>query len=147
MFKMGLHDPFQYLKQKLWLNETSRIKMPMWLSTTKSWESPWFTYVKVACHTLLKVLDKGYNFVSDLTSIENLHKKLWATKMARVPISGLTSWESKTKWHLGATFVTKYKEYYKKERGGFPQVWATENLVSLCMLLVHPCTKSASIMH
>jgi hypothetical protein len=51
----------------------------------------------MACHTLLKVLDKGYNFASDLTSIENLHKKFWATKMARVLISRLASWESQNK--------------------------------------------------
>ncbi len=35
---------------------------------------------------LLKALDKGYNFALDLISIEGLHKKLWASKVAEVPI-------------------------------------------------------------
>jgi hypothetical protein len=34
--------------------------------------------------------NKGYNFVSHLTLIRGLHKKLWASKLVGVPIS----WES-----------------------------------------------------
>jgi hypothetical protein len=33
-----------------------------------------------------KVLDKGYNFASNLILIESLQNKLWASKVARVPI-------------------------------------------------------------
>ncbi len=33
-----------------------------------------------------KDLDKGYNFASDLTSIEGLKIKLWSSKVAKVPI-------------------------------------------------------------
>jgi hypothetical protein len=50
-----------------------------------------------------KALDKGYNFDLDLTSIEGLHKKLWTSKIAGVPISGilkisgLSTWESQDK--------------------------------------------------
>jgi len=54
MFKMGLHDPFGYLKHKLWLKEWPEIKFPIWLPTIKSQESPWFTCVQVACHILLE---------------------------------------------------------------------------------------------
>jgi hypothetical protein len=36
-----------------------------------------------------KILDEGYNFALDLTSIEGLYKKLWASKMAKIPISVL----------------------------------------------------------
>jgi hypothetical protein len=42
-----------------------------------------------------KIIDEIYNFVLDLNLIESLHKKLWASKMARVPISriaGLLTW-------------------------------------------------------
>jgi hypothetical protein len=39
---MGLHDPFEYLKHKLWLKEGLGIKVPIWPPTTKSQESPWF---------------------------------------------------------------------------------------------------------
>jgi hypothetical protein len=37
-----------------------------------------------------KALDKGYNFALDLISIEGLHTKLWAPKVMRVPIVGIS---------------------------------------------------------
>ncbi len=55
---MGLHDPFGWLKHKLWLKERSRVKLAIWLSTTKSRELPWFPYVQVACNILLESLKK-----------------------------------------------------------------------------------------
>jgi hypothetical protein len=33
-----------------------------------------------------KTINKGYNFALNLTSIGGLNKKLWASKMAKVPI-------------------------------------------------------------
>jgi len=36
MFKMGSHDPFELLKHKLWPKEGLKVKVPIWLSTTKS---------------------------------------------------------------------------------------------------------------
>jgi hypothetical protein len=72
-----------------------------------------------------KFLDEGYNFVSDLTSIGGLHKKLWASEVAKVPILGVSrlSLESpETKWHLGVGPVARHRVYYKGEGDGFPQV-------------------------
>jgi hypothetical protein len=46
---------------------------------------------------LWKVLNEGYNFSSNLISIGGLQKKLWASKVARITISGISglpSWES-----------------------------------------------------
>jgi len=63
-----------------------------------------------------KVLDDDYNFALDLTSIEGLHKKLWAPKVARVStlgISGLPLGSHGTKWHLGVGPVARHKVYYK----------------------------------
>jgi len=34
-----------------------------------------------------KALDKGYNVFLDLTSIGGLQKKLWASKVIRIPLS------------------------------------------------------------
>jgi len=39
-----------------------------------------------------KAINKGYNFALDLTSIGSLHKKLWPSKMPKVPILGI--WDS-----------------------------------------------------
>jgi len=55
---MGLHDPFGWLKDKLWLRERSGVKLAIWLSTTKSRELLWFPYVQVACNILLESLKK-----------------------------------------------------------------------------------------
>jgi len=104
MFKMGLHDPFGYLKHNLWPKKRSGVKVPIWFPTTKRQESPWVTYVQMACRISWKAIDKGYNFSSCLTSIWGLHKKLWASKIMRVPISrisGLPSGESRDKMTFG----------------------------------------------
>jgi hypothetical protein len=45
MSKMGSHDPFGHLKHKLWPKERPRVKLSIWLLTTKSQESPWFPCV------------------------------------------------------------------------------------------------------
>jgi hypothetical protein len=83
---MGSHYPFEYLKHNLWPKEGSGIKVPIWLLTTKSQESPWFIYVQVACHIPLEISWWGLNFFFDLTSIGGLQKKLWASKVAGVLI-------------------------------------------------------------
>jgi len=75
---------------------------------------------------------------------------LWASKVARLPIlriSGLPLGSPKTKCHLGVGPVARHIIYYKGEGGGFPQVWAVVNLVSPCLRVVSPCTKSALAMH
>jgi hypothetical protein len=56
----------------------------------------------------------------------------------------LEFWE---KCHLGVAPVVNHKKYYKGEGGGFPQVWAVVNLVSLCILVIRSCTKNVPIMH
>jgi hypothetical protein len=45
------------------------------------------------------------------------------------------------KSHLGVATMASHKEYYKGEGGGFPQVRAMMNIVSLCMLVVCLCIK------
>jgi len=54
MFTMGSHDPFGFLKHKLWPEERMGVKLSIWFPTTKSRESLWFPYVQVACYIPLK---------------------------------------------------------------------------------------------
>jgi hypothetical protein len=54
MSKMGLHDPFGHLKYKLLPKERPRVKLVVWLPTTKSQESTWFPCVQVACEMSLE---------------------------------------------------------------------------------------------
>jgi hypothetical protein len=54
------------------------------------------------------------------------------------------------KMTLGCSPVNNHKKYYKGKGGSFLQVWfmvSLVSLVSLCMLMVHPYTKSAPTMH
>jgi hypothetical protein len=70
-----------------------------------------------------KVLNKGYNFVSDLVSIKGLHTKLWGPKIIRVPtlrISRLPFGSPMTKCHLDVGLMERHRVYYKGEGGGFP---------------------------
>jgi hypothetical protein len=70
-----------------------------------------------------KFLDEGYNFDLDLILIRGLHTKLWVSKVATIPIlgiSGLALGSPETKWHLGAGLMAKHKVYYKGEGSGFP---------------------------
>jgi hypothetical protein len=79
-------------------------------------------------------LDEGYNFAWDLIAIRGLHAKLCALKVAEIPvvrISGLPLESPETKSHLDVAPVESYIIHYKGGGGGFPQVWAVVNLVSL----------------
>jgi hypothetical protein len=147
---MGLHDPFGHFKHKLWTKKGSKIKLAIWLLTTKIGNHPDFLVWRWHATYLWKALDKGYNFALDLISIESFHRKLWAPKFARIPIvkiSGLPLGSPETKWHLGASHVAMHKVYYKGEGGGFPQVRVVVSLVSQSLPVAHPNTKSVQAMH
>ncbi len=47
-----------------------------------------------------------------------------------------------TKCHLDVGLVERHRVYYKGEGGGFLQVWAVVNLVTLSLPMAHPNTKS-----
>jgi hypothetical protein len=49
MSKMALHEPFGHLQPKLWAKEGPRVKLTVWLPTTKSQESTWFQRFQKEC--------------------------------------------------------------------------------------------------
>jgi hypothetical protein len=98
MFKMGSHDPFGYLKQKLWSKERSGVKLPIWLRSLKVDNRPYFLACRWRATYRWKDVEKGYNFATNLTSIGGLHTKLWNPKIAKIPISKF--WEFQDS-HLG----------------------------------------------
>ncbi len=80
---------------------------------------------------------------------ESQFREFWNSNLG-VPILGILGLQlgnPKTKWHLGVGPMPKHKEYYKGEGGGFPQVRTMVSLVSPCLLVSHPCTKSAPTLH
>jgi len=68
-------------------------------------------------------------------------------KVLTLAISRLPLESPMTKSHLDVGLVERHRVYYKGEGGGFLQVWAVMSLASPRLLVAHPSTKSASIMH
>jgi hypothetical protein len=148
---MSSHIPFEYLKHKLWPKEGPGVKLSIWFSTIKSWESPWFPCFQVACHISLKKLS-----MRATTLLYNSFQLEVCTKSYELQKSRKSQfWEfwdaelgsSRTKWHLNASPMAKHREYYKGEGGGFPQVWVMVSLVNPCMHVAHSCTKNAPTTH
>jgi hypothetical protein len=147
---MGSHDRFGFLKHKLWPKERSKVKLSIWLLAIKSQELPWFPCIQVACHIPLERSWRGVQLCFRSHLNKRSAKEVMAPKVARVPIlriSKLQLGSPKTKWHLGDGPMARHKEYYKGKGGCFPQVWAVVNLMSLCLPMVRPWTKSAQTMH
>jgi hypothetical protein len=84
---MGLHDPFEYLKHKLWPRKRPKVKVSIWLPTRKSQESLWNTCVWVVWHISLESSWWKLQLFLDLTLSKGLHNKLWASKVPEVLIS------------------------------------------------------------
>jgi len=127
MSKMGLHDPFEYLKHKLWLKEGLGVKVSIWLLTIKSQELPWITCLQMVCKCYVtyfwKALNKGYNFALDLASIGGLHKKLRAFQTSgsfnfenfEIPNLGVMG-----KMTFGVTPMASHRKHCKGEGGDLP---------------------------
>jgi hypothetical protein len=87
---MGSHDLFEYLKHNLWLKKWSGVKVSIWLLPLKVKNHFEICACEWNATYRWKALDKGYNFVSHLISIEGLHKKLWPSEVPRILILGVS---------------------------------------------------------
>jgi hypothetical protein len=134
MSKMNLHDPFGHLKHKLWPKEGPRVKLAIWLPTTKSRKSPQFPYVQVVCHITLESFQWRIQLCFKLHFNWKFACKVMGSQSYRSPNFG-------TKWPLCGSPMARHRIYYKGEGGGFPQVQALVSLVNLCLPVIHPCTK------
>jgi hypothetical protein len=87
--KKGWESNCQFDSQPLKVRNHPNLLMCKWCAT---------------CHW--KAFDEGYNFVLDLTSNKGLNKKVWASKVTRVPISRISglptceSWDKDDIWVL-----------------------------------------------
>jgi hypothetical protein len=143
---MGLHDPFEYLKHKLWSKEGLGIKLPIWLPSIKSQELPWFICLQVACHISLEGPWRGIQLCFRSHFNRRSTQEIMALQSARSPNFGKFG-NPMTKWHLGASPVAKHREHYKGEGGGFLQVWAMMSLMSLCLPVARLCIKNVPTIH
>jgi hypothetical protein len=88
---VGSHDPFGHFKHKLWPKDWVKVKLAIWLLTTKSREYR-LNFLACRWHAIYhwKACDEGYNFALDLISIRSLNINLWAHKVARVQTLGIS---------------------------------------------------------
>jgi hypothetical protein len=130
---MTSHEPFRHLQHKLWMKEVPRVKLAIWLPTTKSRESTWPQCVQVECNTPLENSWKELQVGFRLHRIGGLSNELWTPKVLGVQtgtISGLLLGSPEKKCHLNVGVAGKRREYYMGEGGGFPRVWAMVSQMS-----------------
>jgi len=147
MSKMSSHYPFECLWHKLWSKEESGVKTSIWPLTIKSKKSPWITWVQEACHIFLENFRQKPQICFRHHLNQSFSQEVMGVQNGESPNEGimrLPTWESRKKHHLVVGPMASHKNYYKKEGGGFPQVWDMVILVNLCMLVVHSCTKKCS---
>jgi len=133
MSKMASYGPFGHLQHKLWQKEEPRVKLLIWLSTTKSQELTQPRCVQVKCNTPLKSSQGELQNSLDLIPIGGLSKELWSLKVSGVQtgtISGLLLGSPGTKSHSDVGAAERHRVYYVGEGGGFPQVRAMVSQVS-----------------
>ncbi len=97
--KMGLHDSFGHLKHKLWPKKGLEVKLPIWLLTTKSQESPLFPYVQVVCHIPLKISRQGLQLCLIFHLNQRSTHKVMGLQSYKSPNFGtliLESWDKMT---------------------------------------------------
>jgi hypothetical protein len=119
--KMGLHDPFEHLKHKLWPKEMPGVKLPIWLPNTKNQELTRFPCVQVVYAILLESSWQGIKLFFRLHRNWRFTHEVMGPKVVGVPIvgiSGLPFGNPKTKCHLDVGLVERHKVWRApKSRG------------------------------
>jgi hypothetical protein len=146
MFEMGLHHPFGHLKHKLWAKEKLKVKLTIWLSTTKSQESPRFPCVHVACDIPLESYRQGLQLCFGPHLNQRYVDKVMGLQSRGSPNFGNFGTLG-TKCHLDVDLVERHIVYYKGEGGDFCQVRAVVSLVSPSLSVICFSTKIVQTMH
>jgi hypothetical protein len=146
MSKMGSRDPFGHLQHKLWQKERPRVKLVVWLSTTKSRESTRLLCVQMECDTLLESSRQELQlyfrphpdcrFEQEVMVLQSYGSPTLAIRDSPLGIPG-------QKGHLDMGFADTRREYYMGEGGGFLWVHAVVNLMSPKSPVACPSTKGA----
>ncbi len=147
MSKMGSHHPFGHLKHKLWPKEGPWIKLAVWLLTTKSRESTQFLCVQVACD--IPLINKGYNFASDLILIEGLSQSYGLQSCGSTNFCnfGIPSWESRDKKPFGCGPRGEVQNMLQGGRWWLPPSLGRGESCESELPVVRPSIKNAPIMH
>jgi hypothetical protein len=124
MPKMGSHCSFGHLKHKLWAKERSGVKLAVWLPTTKSRESTWFTWLQTTCHIPLESSRRELQlcFRSDFNS--RSVRKVMGLQSLRSPRwrdFGTPPRESRERKTIWMQAPWRGTEYTIRGKGGFPK--------------------------
>jgi hypothetical protein len=144
---MASHEPFGHLQHMLWQKEEPRIKLAVWLSTTKSQESTQPCCAQIECSTLLENSQQELQVCFRHHPNPRFEKKVMNSQSLGNPNRdsfGTPPWESwdKKPFGCGCRGVTQRIIY--GEGGGFPRIRVVVNLVSPELLMACPSTKGAS---
>jgi len=129
---MALHWSFGHLQPKLWAKEGPRVKLAIWLPTTKSRESTSSRPPNWRCNMALERSRRGIQLWFKPRCDQTLQSGVMSAQSPRTPtgtISGLQFGSPGKKSHLDVTPTKRCREYYMGEGGGFPRVRAVVSLV------------------
>jgi len=124
MSKMGLHGLFGYLQHKLWPKKRSRVKLAVWLSTTKSSESTRPRCVQVECDRSLKSSRVELQFFFIPHPNRRFEQRVMTSQSPGSPnqdIFGILPWEPRDKKPIRCGCRGEDRVYYMGEGGGFPE--------------------------
>jgi hypothetical protein len=127
MSKMASHEPFGHLQPKLWEKEGLRVKLAVWLLTTKSRELTRIRRLQEECDMELESSQGELQYCFRPHPNRNFEQEVM---LAQSPFSGLHFGSPGKKCHSDVTSVKSYREYYMGEGGGFPWVRAVVSQVS-----------------
>jgi len=101
---MASHEPFEHLQHKLWQKEGSKVKLIVWLPTTKSREStqPWG--VQVECDTPLESSQGELQVCFRPHPNQRSEKRVMNSQSPESPNQdnfGIPPWESRDKKPFG----------------------------------------------
>jgi len=129
---MPSHWQFGHLQPKLWAKEGPRVKLAVWLPTTKSRESTSSQRPIWVCDMALKRSWQGLQLWFRPRCDLTLQSRVMAVQSSGSPvgtISGLHFESPGNLCHSDVAFATGRREYYMGEGGGFPRIRAVVSLV------------------
>jgi hypothetical protein len=126
---MALHEPFGHLQPKLWAKEGPGVKLAVWLSTTKSWESTSSRRLHQECDMALESSRKELQLWIRPHSNWRSEPGDMSSQSLGSPTRDSFGTPLGKKCHLDVASADYCRDYYMGEGGGFPWVWAVVSQV------------------
>jgi len=127
---MTLHWLFGHLSLKLWAKEGPRVKLTVWLPTTKSQESTSSRPPNWECDTSLERWRRGLQVWFKPRCDQTLQSGVMSAQSPGTRDSfGTPTWESREKEPFGCSPQNVAHRILYGEGGGFPRLWAVVCLV------------------